>query len=262
MPRFDYSFDPNSEIKWDETCRYFTDKVPEKWLLSCDPEVQHIPINYNQVDEDAQRRAGYSAWDDPDHKSSKTINLRARWRMEADDDCALGLLLFKRMMLRPAEGETDDPYLFDVYLSDASAKEMLVLRNVLRHGYKNLRGIEEYDIEAIYQFCKYCPAEKEDNVHDIRLPIIEAIRRGEYNIDLPTDLQGDPSDKSPLPDNSYDFSSLRQSHLRFEKLREEAYEMGDPIFRAPDSSLIEKENAERAEKRRALCERLSHWQID
>lgn len=256
MPRFDYSFDPNAEIKWDETCRYFTDKVPEEYLLPCDPEVQHIPINYNQIDEAAQRRAGCSAWEDPDHENSKTMNLRARWRMEADNDCALGLLLFKRMMLRPTEGEKDDPYLFDASLSDASTKEMLMLRNVLRHGYKKLKGIEEVDIEAIYQFCKYCRAEKEDNVYDIRLPIVEAIRRGEYNIDLPTDLQGDPSYKTPLPDNIYDFSSLRQSHLKFEKWRKEVYNKKDPSCKAPGSNLIEKESAERAWKR------LSVWQID
>ena len=175
--------------------------------------------------------------------------------MEADDDCALGLLLFKRMMLRPTKGEKDDPYFFDASLSDASTKEMRVLRNVLRHGYKKLRGIEECDIEAIYQFCKYCRAEKEDNVYDIRLPIVEAIRRGEYDINLPTDSQGNPSDKIPLPDNSSDFSSLRQSHLRFEKWRKEVDDQEDSFFNASGFNLT-KEDFERA------MTRLSLWQID
>ena len=240
MPRFDYPFDPNAEIEWDETCRYFTDKVPERYLLPCDPEARVFQINVNQIDEQAQRRAGHSVWNDPDHVKSKTMNLRARWGMQADNDWALSLLLFKRMMLRPTEAERDNPY-----LSETSAKEMRVLRNVLRHVYKRLKGIEEDDIEAIYQFCKYCRAEKEDNVYDIRLPIVEAIRRGEYSIEVPTNLQEDPLYKTPMPDNSYDFPSLRQKHLKFEKWRWEIHDKKEPIWKAHGFGLMEQENGER-----------------
>ena len=119
-----------------------------------------------------------------------------------------------------------------------------MLRNVLRHVYKRLEGIEEDDIEAIYHFCKYCRAEKEGNVYDIRLPIVEAIRRGEYSIEVPTDLQGDPLCKTPMPDNTYDFASLRQRHLKFEKWRWEIDDKKEPIWRAPDFNLMEQENGE------------------
>ena len=241
MPRFDYSFDPNAEVKLDEPCRYFTNKVPVEYLLPCDPEARLFQIHANQIDKQAQRRAGYSTWEDPDHEKSKTMNLRARWGMQADNDWALSLLLFKRMMLRPTEEESDSPY-----LSEISAKEMLVLRNVLRHVYRKLKFIEVYDIEAIYHFCKYCRAEKEDNVYDIRLPIVEAIRREEYNIDLPTRLQRNTLHRIPVPDNSYDFSSLRQSHLKFEKWRWEIHDKKEPIWKAPDFGLMEQENGERA----------------
>ena len=160
--------------------------------------------------------------------------------METDNDWALRILLFKRMMLRPTEQEIDSPY-----HSEASTKEMRVLKNVLRHAYKKLRGIEQSDIEAIYHFCKYCRAEKEDNVYDIRLPIVEAIRRGEYHIDLPTKHPANSLGKGPMPENSYDFYSLRQCHLKFEKWRWEVHDGKDPIWNAPEFGLMEEENGER-----------------